>query len=124
MSTAPSPFVPSQQKVGGTLTSKDPSPAGFALESSYPNPFNPSTQIGYSLPESGKVSLMIFDVLGREITTLVDGYQQAGRYTVIWNSKQNSSVPVSSGVYFARLRVTNDLGMVKFTKTSRLLLMK
>jgi hypothetical protein len=99
-------------------------PLTFALESPYPNPFNPSTQIRYSLPEAGKVSLMIYDVLGREIANLANGYQQAGRYTVTWNSKQNSNVPVSSGVYFARLRVTNDLGMAKFTKTSRLLLMK
>ena len=107
----------------GTTTPRAPAPAGFALESNYPNPFNPSTQISYSLPEPGKVSLMIYDVLGREIINLTDGYQQIGRYTATWNS-QSSGIPVSSGVYFARLRVLNDLGQVTFTKTTRLLLMK
>jgi flagellar hook assembly protein FlgD len=67
---------------------------------------------------------VIYDVLGREVATLADGYQQAGRYTVTWNSTQNSGIPVSSGVYFARLRVMNELGGVKYTKTSKLLLMK
>jgi len=100
------------------------SPLSFQLESNYPNPFNPSTQLRYSLPEVGKVSLVIFDVLGREIANLADATQQAGRYTVTWNATQNSGIPVSSGVYFARLRVLNDIGGVKFTKTTRLLLMK
>jgi photosystem II stability/assembly factor-like uncharacterized protein len=97
---------------------------GFRLEQNYPNPFNPSTQISYSLPDAGRVSLVIYDVLGREIAALADEFKQAGRYTVTWNSTQNSGIPVSSGVYFARLRVMNDLGGVKFTKTTRLLLMK
>ena len=96
----------------------------YSLDQSYPNPFNPSTQISYSLPEAGKVSLVIYDVLGREVATLADGYQESGRYSVTWNSTQNSGVPVSSGVYFARLRVLNDLGGVTFTKTTKLLLMK
>jgi parallel beta-helix repeat protein len=124
MSSAASPFVPSQQKGGGTVASKDPTPSGFALESNFPNPFNPSTQISYSLSEAGKVSLVIYDILGREILNLADGWQQAGRYTVTWNATQNSGIPVSSGVYFARFRVTNDPGGVKYMKTSRLLLMK
>jgi hypothetical protein len=96
----------------------------YALSQNYPNPFNPSTQLSYSLPQAGQVSLVIYDVLGREVATLADAYQQTGRYTVTWNSAQNSGTPVSSGVYFARLRVLNDLGGVAFTKTTKLLLMK
>jgi hypothetical protein len=96
----------------------------YSLFSNYPNPFNPSTQISYSLPEAGKVSLIIYDVLGREIANLADGYQEAGRYSVTWNSTQKSGATVSSGVYFARLRVLNDLGAAVFTKTSKLLLTK
>jgi flagellar hook assembly protein FlgD len=76
------------------------------------------------LPEAGNVSLVIYDVLGREVANLADGYQQAGRYTVTWNSTRTSGIPVASGVYFARLRILNDLGTVKFAKTTRLLLMK
>jgi len=123
MSSTVTPFANTPQKGGGTTASKVPAPGGFDLASNYPNPFNPSTQIDYSLHEAGKVSLVIYDVLGREVATLADAYQQAGRYTVTWNS-QSSGIPVSSGVYFARLRVMNDLGRVTFTKTTRLLLMK
>jgi hypothetical protein len=110
--------------ITGIAGRKEVSPVGFGLEQNYPNPFNPSTQISYILHEAGKVTLMIYDVLGREIATLADGYQQAGRYTVTWNATQISGVPASTGVYFARLRVANDLGGVKYTKTSRLLLMR
>lgn len=100
-------------------------PLTFALESSYPNPFNPATQIQYCLSEPRKVSLIVYDVLGREIANLVYGYQQAGQYKVTWNAnKQNSGVPVSSGAYFARLLVINDLGRLTFTKTIKLLLTK
>jgi flagellar hook assembly protein FlgD len=67
---------------------------------------------------------MIYDVLGREVANLADGYQQAGRYSITWNATQKSGTPVSSGVYFARLRVLNDVGAVTFTKTSKLLLTK
>jgi hypothetical protein len=116
--------VRSQPSGGRKVVTKDPAPTGFVLASNYPNPFNPSTQISYSLPEAGKVSLVIYDVLGREITTIADAIQPAGRYSVIWNSTQSSGVPASSGICFARLRVTNELGSVAFTKTSRLLLIK
>ena len=117
-------FVPPQQKSGGATTLPNTLPTGFALESNYPNPFNPSTQINYSLLEAGNVSLVIYDVLGREVAKLADAYQQSGRYTLTWNATQNAGARVSSGVYFARLRVMNDLGRVTFTKTTRLLLMK
>ncbi len=90
----------------------------------FPNPFNPSTQIRYSLAEPGKVSLIVYDVLGREITALANEYQQAGQHDVTWNSCQSSGVPASTGLYFARLRVLNDLGGVKFAKTIKLLLTK
>jgi hypothetical protein len=90
----------------------------------YPNPFNPSTQLAYSLAEAGRVYLAIYDVLGREIANLANGEQKAGRYKVTWNAKRSFGFPVSSGIYFARLRVTNELGGVIFTKTTRLLLMK
>jgi len=123
MSTTASSIGPAQ-KPGGMVAPKEQVPTAYALESNYPNPFNPSTKIDYSLPEGGMVSFRIYDVLGREIETLVDSYQKEGQYTVTWNSTQNSKVPVSSGVYFARLRVLDGIGGVKFTKTIRLLLVK
>ncbi len=77
-------------------------PAGFKLNSNYPNPFNPSTTITYSLSEEAMVSLKVFDVLGREVTTLWSGKQQARDYRFAFTSGG-----LKSGVYFYRLTV-ND----------------
>jgi hypothetical protein len=90
----------------------------FAV-SNFPNPFNPSTHINYALPEAAYVSLVIYDVLGREVASLANGYHGAGYYSVIWNASS-----AASGLYFARLRVTDDLGRVKFSKVNKLLLAK
>lgn len=73
-------------------------PAKYELLPCYPNPFNPSTSIGYALPRAGGVLLTVFDVLGRPVTTLVHEVKGPGRYTVRWDA---AGVP--SGVYFYRL---------------------
>jgi len=73
-------------------------PASFALEQNYPNPFNPATNIRFSLPKEVNVSLKVYDVLGREIATLMNGVKQPGTYEVIWDARG-----VPSGVYFYRL---------------------
>jgi uncharacterized protein (TIGR03790 family) len=69
------------------------------LEPNYPNPFNPSTSISYFMSEAGEVHLAVYDLVGREVATLVQGRQNAGRHTVVWNSSGNSA-----GVYVCRLR--------------------
>jgi hypothetical protein len=74
----------------------------YELSNNYPNPFNPSTQIRYSLAQSGMVSLKVYDMIGRLVTTLVDGHQEAGKYTVTFNST-DKALNLSSGVYFYRL---------------------
>ena len=94
-------------------------PSGPVLEQNYPNPFNPSTTLRFGLPTAGNVSLIVYDVLGREVTTLVRGTMDAGYHTTTWNASS-----VASGVYFARLTVTNDFGKVAFNKVTKLLLMK
>jgi Secretion system C-terminal sorting domain len=94
-------------------------PMQFSLFEAYPNPFNPSTTIRFGLPSAGNVSLIIYDVLGREITSLARGTLDAGYHTATWNASS-----VASGVYFARLTVTNDFGKVAFNKVTKLLLMK
>jgi len=75
--------------------------------SAYPNPFNPSTIIRYNIPanfnnKTDKVILKIFDILGREVTTLVNEDKSAGNYEVKWNAKNNSGSAVSTGIYFAK----------------------
>ena len=93
-------------------------PKVFSLEQNYPNPFNPSTTISYDLPKSSRVKLVIYDVLGRVVATLVDGVQTANRYRVVWNATN-----VSTGVYFYRLTAKGTDGG-DFTSVKKLLLMK
>lgn len=80
---------------------RDPSttlPSQYSLEQNYPNPFNPSTTIEFSIPKPSYVTLKVFNVLGNEMATLVNGRIQPGIHSVRWNA---SGVP--SGVYFCRL---------------------
>ncbi len=88
-------------------------PKVYSLSQNYPNPFNPSTKINFALPKQGLVTLKIYDILGREIRTLVNEVKNAGSYTVDFNASE-----YSSGVYFYRIQ-SNDFSDVK-----RMLLVK
>jgi len=94
-------------------------PIAFVLDQNFPNPFNPSTQIRFGLPNAAVVRLTVFDVLGRELQTLSSGYFGAGYHTVVWDASD-----FASGVYFARMTVNDETGKQTFTKTNRLLLTK
>ncbi|MDP1994550.1 MAG: T9SS type A sorting domain-containing protein, partial [Ignavibacteria bacterium] len=81
-------------------------PAQFSLSQNYPNPFNPSTAISYQLSAFSLVTLKVYDILGREVATLVNEYQQAGTYNVKFNARHfERSREIPSGVYFYRLQV-------------------
>ncbi len=80
---------------------------GFTLNQNYPNPFNADTKIGFTLNENAVVSLTIYDVTGRTITTLTSGKMNAGYHEVLWNSTNNLGQHVPSGMYFYRLNVDN-----------------
>jgi flagellar hook assembly protein FlgD len=82
-------------------------PGSYRLEQNYPNPFNPSTRIEFSLPQSGNVTLTIYDALGRTVRQLVSGMTEAGQHAVVWNGSNEQGQAVSSGVYFYRLETTN-----------------
>ncbi len=88
-------------------------PTKFALMQNYPNPFNPTTTIAYELPTRAKVLLKVYDMLGREVATLVNGEQTAGRYAQPFNASG-----LSSGVYFYRLQAGN------FVETKKMMLVK
>lgn len=88
-------------------------PVSFALDQNYPNPFNPSTVISYSIPKFGNVSLKVYDVIGREVATLVNGRETAGEHSVEFNGSG-----LASGVYFYRLVAGG------YVQTRKLLLLK
>ena len=98
---------------------QNPIPKVFSLKQNYPNPFNPSTQIEYDLPKAGEVSLVVYDILGREVATLANGYHEAGVYTARWDAHAEAS-----GVYIARVKVSGGGGAAPFTKNIKLLLTK
>ncbi|MBU1680378.1 MAG: T9SS type A sorting domain-containing protein [Bacteroidetes bacterium] len=79
--------------------STDRFPNGFILHQNYPNPFNPVTNIDYGIPEAGFVHLVVYDILGRQVSELVYEFQSAGKHNVIFNAYN-----LSSGVYFLNLR--------------------
>lgn len=93
-------------------------PTEFYLNQNYPNPFNSTTRITYGLPEAIDVKVKIYDVMGREVITLVNEKQVAGHYTKVWNGRNRSGVPVASGVYFTRIETPH------FTKVKKMTLVK
>ncbi len=88
---------------GETTIEVLPIPTEFALHQNYPNPFNPNTTIRYDLPKAGDVTLVVYDLLGREVARLLDGYLEAGYHQVEWNGKGRDRRELSSGVYIVRL---------------------
>ncbi len=94
---------------GGTtdISERQILPNIYTLSSNYPNPFNPVTVIKYTIPESGKVSLRILNILGEEIKTLINKFQPAGRYSVRYTPEG-----ISSGVYFYEL-IVNDFRLIR-----------
>lgn len=83
-------------------------PSDPILYPNYPNPFNPETLIRYYLPRSGAVKLIVYDLLGRPVQTLVDQYQHAGQHEVVWTGQKNFGLSVASGVYFYRMQINNS----------------
>ena len=76
----------------------------YKLEANYPNPFNPSTTIKYNLAKSGYTTVKVYNTLGEEVKTLVNGHQTTGEYTITWDGKNNQGSAVTSGIYILELR--------------------
>jgi Tol biopolymer transport system component len=96
----------------------DAAPKGFALNGNYPNPFNPSTHISFTLPSSGSVQMSVYDVTGRKVRDLVSAPLSAGMHEMNWDGRDELGAMVSSGTYIARLK------MESFTASHRMMLMK
>lgn len=79
-------------------------PKEFSLSQNYPNPFNPMTSIRYDLPETGNVEIIVYNILGEKITTLIYGTQQAGAKEVVWNGTDDLGGAVSAGIYIYQIR--------------------
>ncbi len=93
-------------------------PAVDQLSQNYPNPFNPETNISFSLSETGQVSLEIYNIKGQKVKTLADGIYEKGEHMVNWDGNDDSGKPVSSGIYFYKLKDG------RYTSTKKMILMK
>lgn len=93
-------------------------PSAYSLEQNYPNPFNPSTIISYQIPNQSRVQIRIFDVLGREIRSLIDEEKSTGKYNIAWDGRDNYGKLVSSGNYFYTITAGD------FVQTKKMVLMK
>ena len=97
---------------------EDESPSGFALHGNYPNPFNPSTTIEFSLPEAGFADLVIYNLSGQKVRELVSGSMSEGIHTAVWNGRDDRGLPVSAGVYMSQLTMGDAV------TTGRMMLLK
>ena len=93
-------------------------PMTYNLHNAYPNPFNPVTTLRYDLPEDGFVNITIYDMMGRQVRTLVNQTQDAGYRSVIWNATNDFGKPVSAGVYLYQIRAG------EFVQTKKMVLLK
>jgi len=93
-------------------------PKSFALQPNYPNPFNPTTTLRFDLPAATHVRIVVFDLLGREVTRLVDRHLEAGYRQVVWGGRDSYGREVPTGMYIARM-VTPQ-----YTRTIKLVLLK
>jgi hypothetical protein len=105
--------------LAGGATEQINRPTTFAFHPAYPNPFNPSTELRFDLPEPGGVMITVLDVLGREVARIAEGTYDHGYHSVTWNARD-----LASGVYFALFTVSDANGATSFSHITKLLLAK
>jgi hypothetical protein len=93
-------------------------PERISLHPAYPNPFNPVATIRYDLPAGTEVQLLIYDLMGREVANLVDGYMEQGYHSIVWNARGADRRKLPSGIYIARLATP------EYSKSIKMVLLK
>jgi flagellar hook assembly protein FlgD len=93
-------------------------PESYVLYQNYPNPFNPITTLSYDLPEDALVNITIYDMMGRQVKTLINDQQTAGYRSVQWNGTNNIGQPVSAGLYLYTIQAG------EFRQTKKMVLLK
>ena len=112
-----SSFVSSSWTVGdGTLDIEQP--LEFTLSANYPNPFNPTTTIDYSIATAGDVSIIVYDMMGREVRSLVADFATPGSYSVVWDATNNEGLSVAAGMYVYKMTSSD------FVEVNKMLLVK
>ena len=113
-------FIDINVNTPNTINTNEPKeiPTTYSLSQNYPNPFNPTTNFSYSVPNKTDVRIVVYDLFGREIKTLVNENKEAGIYNITWNGRDNNNRQVSTGVYFYKMQASD------FQKTMKMLLMK
>jgi flagellar hook assembly protein FlgD len=105
-------------KQGILAVDNQTTPTEFTLSQNYPNPFNPTTSITYSLPKQSQVTIVVYDLLGTPVKSLVNKTQVAGSYSIAWDATNDLGVQMPSGTYIYKI-VAGD-----FTQTRKMTLMK
>ena len=93
-------------------------PEEFSLHQNYPNPFNPVTTLRYDLPENGHVNVIIYDMLGKQVKTLINQTQDAGYRSIIWDATNDYGKPVSAGIYLYQIQAG------EYISTKKMVLLK
>lgn len=102
----------------GVAENTDALPKAFKLHQNYPNPFNPTTRISYELPRATQVSVVIYDLLGQRVRTLVDSKKTAGVHMIEWNGRSDANIPMASGMYFYKIETP------EFSQVAKMMLLK
>ena len=90
-------------------------PQQFVFNQNYPNPFNPVTSIHYSLPNSAKVELAVFNLQGQRVKTLISGIQSTGNYEIVWDGTNENGMLVTSGIYLYQMKAGNQRKVKKMS---------
>ena len=109
---------PIQVATTTAVEERDVLPTEFNLVQNYPNPFNPVTTISYTLPHAAEVTLVVYNLQGKVVRTLVSSQQAAGAYNVVWDARDDTGISVTSGLYIYRIQASD------YTKTLKMTLLK